>query len=184
MASGVMSPLIPSGQQIHIAHGRDEATVVSVGGGIRSYQVAGQDVLDGYGPDEMCSSARGQPLIPWPNRLAEGAYAFRGQNYQLALSEPEFHNAIHGLVRYSNWSVLEQGREHVEVNHRLHPQPGYPFLVDLRIVYRLDSGGLSVRTEATNRGSEPCPIGFGAHPYLRLGTGQIDSLELQSPAAT
>jgi len=38
----------PSGAQVPIACGRGEAFIVEVGGGIRSYQVAGRDVLDGY----------------------------------------------------------------------------------------------------------------------------------------
>src|SRR5262245_62263700 len=37
---------------------------------------------------------------------------------------------------------------------------------------------------ATNLGSEPCPFGSGAHPYLTLGTATIDSLMLRAPART
>jgi len=175
-------PLLPSGRQATISYRDQEATAVEAGGGLRTYTVAGRDVLDGYGPDQMCSSARGQPLIPWPNRLADGEYAFGGTTHHLAWTEPEQRNAIHGLVRFANWSVAEQGPEHVEMAHRLYPQPGYPFLVDLRIVYRLDAGGLTTTLTATNRGTTACPFGAGAHPYLRLGFGGIDDLSLECRA--
>ena len=52
---------------------------------------------------------------------------------------------------------------------------------DLRIDYELGPEGLSVCTSATNAGTMPSPYGAGAHPYLSLGTGKIDSLHLSSP---
>ncbi|MGC1349472.1 MAG: hypothetical protein WA858_06805, partial [Xanthobacteraceae bacterium] len=45
-------------------------------------------------------------------------------------------------------------------------------------------GGLRVRTTTTNLGSERCPYGHGAHPYLTLGTATIDRLFLTLPART
>src|SRR5262249_54557545 len=68
--------------------------------------------------------------------------------------------------------------------HVLHPQPGYPFTLALRVDYMLDDNGLSVRTTATNVGGEACPFGCGAHPYLTLGTDTIDELTLLVPART
>jgi aldose 1-epimerase len=56
----------------------------------------------------MSSSGRGQVLIPWPNRLQDGSYEFNGRRYQLPLNEPEHHNAIHGLVRWSTWTATER----------------------------------------------------------------------------
>lgn len=132
----------------------------------------------------MCPSARGQSLIPWPNRLRDGRYEFGGKSYQLPLSEPARHNAIHGLVRWANWRVAKRREECVEMDHVLSPRDGYPFALALRIEYRLDDEGLSVTTTATNVGDEPCPYGAGAHPYLTAGTATIDSCTLRSPGVT
>ena len=41
----------------------------------------------------------GQHLMPWPNRIRDGRYRFDGADMQLSLSEPDRHNAMHGLVR-------------------------------------------------------------------------------------
>ena len=66
--------IAPSGEQIEIAHGDQRAVIVEVGGGLRSYSAAGRELLDGYRADRMCTSGRGQILIPWPNRLQDGSY--------------------------------------------------------------------------------------------------------------
>ena len=100
--------IAPSGEQITITAGDQQAVVVEVGGGLRSYSVGGRELVDGYRADEMSSWGRGQILIPWPNRLQDGSYEFDGRRHQLPLNEPERRNAIHGLVRWATWTAVEQ----------------------------------------------------------------------------
>ncbi len=140
-------------------------------------------VLDGYGADELCRSGRGQVLIPWPNRLEDGSYEFDGRRHQAPVDDPAENDAIHGLVRWASWAVGRRTPESVAMEHLLHPRPGYPFSLALRIEYTLSDTGLSVTTTATNVGPDPCPYGCGSHPYLTLGTRQVDSLVLRAPAA-
>lgn len=83
-----MSAELPSGGQHTIVFGDQQAVVVEVGAALRSYRVAGYDVLSGYGESEMASSARGQALIPWPNRLRNGHDTWNGTQQQLPLTEP------------------------------------------------------------------------------------------------
>jgi aldose 1-epimerase len=185
---GVEPPVVQgtiraSGEQVELARGDQKAVVVGVGGGLRGYWVEEEPVLDGYGLDELCSSGRGQLLVPWPNRIQDGSYEFDGRHHQLALDEPERRNAIHGLVRWSQWTVAERNADRAALEHRLVPSPGYPFTLDLRVEYSLDDEGLTVRMHATNAGSEACPYGAGAHPYL-TGGGPVDELELSVPART
>jgi aldose 1-epimerase len=174
--------IAPSGEQITIVLGDQQAVIVEVGGGLRSYSAGGRDLVDKYGALEMSSSGRGQVLIPWPNRLEGGSYEFDGKHHQLPLNEPERRNAIHGLVRWSAWSVAEREAHRVVMQHVLYPQPGYPFLLRTSIEYALSDHGLRVRTTTTNLSSERCPYGGGAHPYLTLGTATIDRLFLTARA--
>ena len=152
-----------------------------MGGGLRTYTAAGRELLDGYGADEMCTSGRGQVLLPWPNRIEDGTYELDGRRHTLALDEPERRNAIHGLVRWSAWTVAELEPARAVVEHVLHPQPGYPFSLGARIEYALSDRGLAVTTTATNLGPAPCPYGCGAHPYLTLGTPTVDPIVLTAP---
>ena len=150
----------PSGGQFELRHGAQRVVVVEVGGGIREWD----GVLDGYPIDQMCKSARGQVLAPWPNRLDEGRYEFDGETYQVPLNEPP--QAMHGLVRWANWRPVARAEDLVELEHVLHPQPGYPFSLRLTVEYRLDAAGLTVRTSAENVGDRALPFGVGHHPYI------------------
>ena len=176
--------IAPSGEQNEIAFGDQQATVVEVGGGLRSYSAGGRELLDGYGIDEMSSSGRGQVLIPWPNRIQDGSYEFDGRRHQLPINDVEEQDAIHGLVRWAAWRVGEHEPHRVVMQHRIHPQPGYPFSLAVSIEYLLSDEGLRVRTTATNAGAGPCPYGCGAHPYLRVGKQVVDSVTLQAPGRT
>jgi aldose 1-epimerase len=176
--------MAPSGRQIELVLGDQRAVVVEVGGGLRTYSVGDAELLDGYAADAMCSSGRGQVLIPWPNRLEDGSYEFDGHRNQLALSEAGRRNAIHGLVRWANWDVADDGAGRAVAKHLLHPQPGYPYALALEIGYELSESGLRVETTATNVGSASCPYGAGWHPYLTVGAPTIDHVELRVPART
>jgi aldose 1-epimerase len=173
-----------SGLQIELSSGDQRAVVVSVGGGLRTYSAGGRSVLDGYGADEVCPSGRGQLLLPWPNRIEDGSYEFGGETHQLPLDEPERRNAIHGLTRWSEWSAAERERERAVMEHMVHPRPGYPFTLSLRVEYALGEVGLSVQVDATNVGPEPCPYGAGAHPYIAVEGDRVDGVELHVPART
>jgi aldose 1-epimerase len=171
----------PSGDQVELTFANQRAVVVEVGGGIRKYSVDGREILDGYSVVERCPSGRGQLLIPWPNRIQDGSYEFEGQNHQLPLTEPALGNAIHGLVRWASWQVAERETSRVVMEHTIHPQPGYPFALALRVEYTLSDSGLSVGTTAINVGADACPYGSGVHPYLTLGGATVDALVLRAP---
>ena len=176
--------IAPSGAQYQIVSGALHAVVVEVGGGLRELGYRDHKILQGYAVDEMASGASGQVLIPWPNRVSGGRYVWNGRELQLYLSEPKRANAIHGLVRWSAWQASEFSHDRIVMTHRLHPQPGYPFSLDLRIEYQLGEAGLAVTLNATNLGVAPLPFGAGIHPYLSLGDGPVDECELLIPAST
>jgi galactose mutarotase-like enzyme len=122
--------------------------------------------------------------MPWPNRIRDGAYEFRGHRLQLPLTEPDRHNAIHGLVRWSTWQPVEHTQERIHLAFTLRPQPGYPFILELAADYSLGPNGLRTIWSAHNVGSEPAPFGAASHPYLRPTTELIDGARLRIPAST
>lgn len=174
----------PSGEQFEVTYGNQRATIVEVGGGVREYVVAERAVLDAYPLDAMCDGAHGAVLVPWPNRLADGRYRFDGVDHQVALTEPEKANAIHGLLRWRSWSASQHTSSRVVMTTRLHPMMGYPFRLDVAVAYELGDDGLVVATTATNLDSSPCPYGCGHHPYLSAGTGLIDACNVELDART
>lgn len=179
-----MASIPPSGEQHEIAYDEQRATIVEVGGGVREYEVGGRPVLDPYPREAICDGAHGAPLIPWPNRLADGRYSLDGADYQVALTEPAKRNAIHGFLRWRSWQVRERTPERVVMGTTIHPLEGYPFALELSVAYELGEDGLTVTTTATNVGGGPCPYACGQHPYLSPGSGLIDDCSLELDART
>ncbi|WP_193605882.1 aldose 1-epimerase family protein [Nocardioides dongkuii] len=176
--------LPPSGDQFEIAAGGYRAVVTESGGALRLLSHAGRQLVDGFDERATSSGGRGQLLVPWPNRVRDGRYSFGGAEHQLPLTEPARHNASHGLVRWVAWTLEEHTAHSVSLTYRLMAQTGYPWLLDLRVVYDLSADGLTVTQTATNLSPEPAPYASGAHPYLVVGSGPVDGLELTLPAAT
>ena len=172
----------PTGTQFEIRSGDHRVVVVEVGGGLREYELNGQPVLEGFGIEAMPDGARGQPLLPWPNRLADGQYEFGGQTLQVPINEVGRHNASHGLTRWLNWTLVSHTDDRVELQHILHPGPGYPFTLKLDITYLVGSSGLSIQTRAHNLGQQALPFGAGQHPYFTMGTPSVDAALLRIPA--
>jgi aldose 1-epimerase len=183
-----VSVVPPSGEQCRISAGGYQAVVTECGGGLRLLEYDGHPLVSGYGEDTHAPSGRGQLLLPWPNRLEDGAYTFDGQDLQLPLSEPERHNAIHGLTRWTSWTLEERTDQSVSLMYRLMAQKGYPWTVDLHVLYDLSADGLTVTVTATNLADSPAPYAQGAHPYLTVGEGteqdRVDGWELSLPADT
>jgi aldose 1-epimerase len=180
--SSSAAPCVPSGEQYEIRSGDLAAVAVEVGGGLRELRLGDRPLLAGYPPDQMCDGARGQLLVPWPNRIAGGRYSFLGDDLQLPLTEPENGAAIHGLLRWANFSLVDRTADSLQLGYRLHPQDGWPFRLDFTVGYTVRPGGLTVRMQATNSGDGPCPYGAGAHPYLHPAAPSIDQCELELPA--
>ncbi len=173
-----------SGEQVELVHGAWRATVVEVGGGLRTLDHDGQPVVDGYAEDEMAPSCRGQVLVPWPNRIHTGRYTWDGVEAEVPLDEPEQQNAIHGLGRWRSWTPTERTDAAVTMRLLLRPQPAYPFTVSFAVRYELGDDGLTVTMSATNEGDRDAPYGCGVHPYLTAGADRLDDTVLQLPART
>src|SRR6476660_1263637 len=165
--------LLPSGAQHEIAHGDQRVVVTEVGATLRAYEVGGQPVRDGFGAEESSAAGRGQVLAPWPNRLEDGTYSYGGVEGAAALDEPERGNAIHGLLRWRPWTLAERTDGAVELRCLLHPQPGYPWSLEMGVRYALGPDGLTVEADATNRSETTAPFGIGFHPYVTVGTERI-----------
>ncbi|MER7332857.1 MULTISPECIES: aldose 1-epimerase family protein [unclassified Micromonospora] len=174
-------PKAPSGSQWTISFADQTAVIVEVGGGLRTYQAGGREIVDGYAEDEICPAGAGQVLAPWPNRLRDGQFTFGGHTHRLPLSEPGTRSAVHGLVRWVPWRLLEQTPSAVTLGFDLPAQPGYPWSLSLTTRWELGGDGLTVTHTATNAAAEPAPFGLGAHPYL-LPPVSVEETWLRIPA--
>jgi aldose 1-epimerase len=157
------------------------------GGGLRRLVVGDWDVLDGYPAGAVAGGSRGAVLLPWPNRVRHGRWAWQGRDLQLDIRSTDQPHALHGLVAWQSWVALEQAADRTTVGLTLEPRPGYPFRLAAAVDYTLAPDRLTVTVRVRNAGSEPAPVAVGMHPYLHVGAaedGGISAAELHVGART
>jgi aldose 1-epimerase len=174
----------PTGEQYEIVSGQHRAVVTEVGATLRTYTVDGRHVVRGFEAEEVVHKGRGQQLLPWPNRIRDGLYTFDGEEQQLALSEPDRHNAIHGLVRDVAWTLVEHTEDSLTQSVRVYPRSGWPGILEATLVHQVSDRGLQVSVRATNIGSVDVPFGYAAHPYFTVGETTVDEVSVTVPART
>ncbi|MFG6446277.1 aldose 1-epimerase family protein [Microbacterium sp. P07] len=172
-----------SGEQHVLRAGAYDAIIASVGASLRSLTHRGRDLVVPFDADELRPGFRGATLAPWPNRIVDGRYVFGGEEYRVALTEPERGHALHGLLGWSDYSVTDKGSSHVTLTATIEPQVGYPWRVAVETTYALSSEGLTQSVTARNESATAAPWGVGPHPYLVAGEELIDALTLTLPAA-
>ncbi|MGZ4509566.1 MAG: aldose epimerase family protein [Blastococcus sp.] len=173
--------------EVDLSSGHARLAVDLRGGGLRRLVVDEWDVLDGYPARTVPQGRRGGVLLPWPNRLRNGRWTWKGHDLQLGVSSPESPNAMHGLVSWQTWSVLAATDDAATVGTVVEARPGYPFRLAAAIDYELRPDRLSVTLRVRNLGAEPAPFGVGMHPYLHVGAsedGGIGGAELTVAART
>ena len=174
--------MLPSGEQIAIAHGDQRAVITEVGATLRTYAKGGVAVIEGFDGEEVPTGARGQVLYPWPNRIGDGEWTFSDRVAHPTVDDVEHATAIHGLVRWRPFRIDSVNQNRCVLTLLLHPTPDYPFLSEISLAYHLGSLGLTVTTTVTNRDDVPIPFGVGFHPYLAVTTPTIEGSQVEVPA--
>ncbi len=175
------------------ASGDCVAVVPAHGGIIRSLKLhkAGveHEVIQ-VGKDEKIflaeRSAAGMHLFPWPSRIQYGRYSFGGKDYQLPVNEQPRQNAIHGLVQYGPFEVVDEFADatlaRLTIRHRFAGVEGYPFPFELDVTHEFTPDGrLTLAYVARNTGKSAMPLGLGWHPYFHLDE-PVDTLQISFPA--
>lgn len=174
----------PTGAQYEIAHGDVAAIVTQVAAGLRSLTVGGADLTEPYPVEATPPSGCGIVLVPWPNRVKDAAWELDGVTQLLAVTEPARGNAIHGLLRYRPYDLVERTASSVTQSAAIVPELGYPFQLATMVRHEVGEGGLTVTHTIENTGSRPAPVAIGAHPYLRIGDLPTAGLTLTVGART
>ncbi|GAA2337900.1 aldose 1-epimerase family protein [Saccharopolyspora halophila] len=177
-------PLPATGRQFEITFDSARAVITEFGAALRVFEVDGVPHTETFDADRLPPSASGSVLVPWPNRVADGHWHLHGESQQLALTEPDKNNAIHGLLRHAPWQVVEHSASALVLQATVAAQPGWPVPLLTSIGYALDEQGLTVTHTVENLGGKPVPFGVGVHPYLRAGEADTDECTLRLAAST
>ncbi len=151
--------------------GRRDAAVLA-GGRARSSSTRSRST-------SSAADFRGKVLVPWPNRIRDaplrrsGGTEHRAGDLRAGARQRAARaRAVGELVRRSATRATRS-----RSGYMLHPQPGYPFTLELEVAYRLDRRRARGRARApTNLGADPAPFGAGFHPAIALaGDGRRGS---------
>jgi aldose 1-epimerase len=139
-----------------------------------SYRVGALDIV--ASPKDPAADWKAHPfrsgipiLFPWPGRIADGRFTYRGRQIELPINDPPHNCAIHGLIYNRVFEVIRRGPYFVAA--RLDSRTDadlsakWPFPFALELDYEVGNG-LRLRAVIENVGAGPMPFGIGAHPYF------------------
>ena len=180
--------------------GAVRAIVALCGATLLSWQIRQDgealELTDGYrDPGELReqSGVRNGVLAPFPNRVADGRYGFGGQQYDLLPGVVGDRTVYLGFARalpfvLDSATTTAESARLVLRSEEIRPGrfDGYPFALDLTVVYIVEKDQISLEIHAVNTGDVTVPYAAGWHPYFQLGndTDGIDDLELRVSAGT
>ena len=132
-------------------------------------------------------------LFPFPNRVKDGKFTFKGKNYTLPITNGN--NAIHGFALSAPWDVTDQSTEGGEASITGHYQisknspemrDNWPTDAAIQIRYGLSGRKLTMTVTVSNPTADDLPYGFGVHPYFRCPFqpgGDLSKTKVILPAA-
>ena len=140
------------------------------GGRLASLSIDGRELLRGAPSRDDASIRWGCFLMaPWPGRLADGRFTWRGREVQLAHTHGR--HAIHGLGWGRPWSVTAQSATEASLALDL-AAAGWPPGGVARERFALGPGAL--RLEAEVEADVAAPAALGWHPwFLRRGGARL-----------
>lgn len=146
------------------------------------------EIIDGYSSVKELETelySKSSLLAPFPNRVADGVYTFKGEKYFLDVNKPDENNAIHGFISTAPFTVVREGvvdnQYSLVLEYTAGKNPGYPFNFKTIVEYSFsETGDLSICTTITNCSDSEIPVGFGWHPYFSFGKN-INDLQFRLP---
>ena len=136
--------------------------------------------------DPSCDLAAASFLmVPYSNRIADGAFTFAGQRYEL---QNAANHAIHGDVRNRPWTIASQSDQRLVCTFDSVDceNVNWPWAFAVRAEYELDGPALRQSLLIENRADRPMPAGCGWHPFFNRAPTTADTavhLEFQVGSA-
>jgi aldose 1-epimerase len=108
------------------------------------------------------------PMVPFANRVRGNRFTVRGREYRLEPNTVGDPHHCHGDGWLGDWTVLEQGADHLTLGYTHLPIEPVPYRYEASQNFRVAGNRLTATFAVTNLGSSPMPFGLGWHPYFPL----------------
>ncbi|WP_273412867.1 aldose 1-epimerase family protein [Corynebacterium appendicis] len=173
----------PAVPEVALARGSVRAVISTSSAAVRKLIVDGRPLLRSFAQGTHPPQAANIILAPWPNRVADAAFTFRGRRHELAATEPARGHAIHGFTVRRIFDIVEHSPDAAVLRTVLGPEPGWPWPIELTVRYALTDSGLEAAMTAVNLADEPAPCALGVHTYLDAQGAPLDECTLHHTIA-
>jgi aldose 1-epimerase len=117
--------------------------ISGVGVAVRCLSVDDVELTSGFDSGRPAPFYCGKALVPWPNRVRDGRWNHDGRTLQLDITDPESHDALHGLLCAVEYQCIAQSVSSVTLAAPIRHRDGYPFDLDTTVHYQLSTTGLT-----------------------------------------
>ncbi|WAP70626.1 aldose 1-epimerase [Jiella pelagia] len=147
-----------------------------VGSAIAAFTARGINILR-HTPSEALLDRRAglcgsYAMIPYSNRIADAAFSFGGEHFELARNFGANPHSLHGNGWQRAWTVVSATATEATLALDHDPAEGaeraaeWPFVYHAEQRFTLTPKGLALTLSIENRDERPMPAGFGLHPYF------------------
>ncbi|ALJ05056.1 hypothetical protein APS56_07915 [Pseudalgibacter alginicilyticus] len=183
----------------HIKHNQDLHTIeiedskkevyakinLSEGASLLLLTLSGRQIIKDLYPLTYSNTYASSILFPFANRIKDGAYTFKGQNFLFEINQKEENNALHGLVYNKIFTLIDEKTTERSASvilqyEELKESIGFPYTFIIQLEYTLTNNGLSLGVSVKNTSTKAFPFTLGWHPYFDSSSLYDSTLEFES----
>ena len=149
----------------------------NLGASLQKLSINEMDLIDGIsnneeGLNDYKSTYKSSILFPFPNRIKNGTYEFKGKKHKLNINEIPLNNSLHGCIYNTNFTLKNNNVNNNEASVTLNysnkgSTSGFPFPYNIDLTYTFTPHKVSLNFVVLNCGNEAFPFGIGWHPYFK-----------------
>jgi aldose 1-epimerase len=147
------------------AAGYELVLAPEIGGSVARFTRGNSQILRGCDAPEGPLDCGCFPLVPYCNRIRDGAFLFRGKRVEIARNMAGDPSPLHGDGWLGPWNVESQS-ESSACLFFAHEPGQWPWAYESRQTFRVSESGLEAEITCRNLSVEPMPCGLGFHPYF------------------
>lgn len=160
--------------------GQSLTILPETGAALGQWQVQGHDMLRPVANPALRNqkgvAVGAYPLLPYVNRIADGHFAFGGEEHRLTPNMEGCPHPIHGNSWEHEWQVTHKADSHAILTFDHTPADDiargeWPYAYRAVMSYELRADGLYVSLVIRNSDKVDQPVGLGFHPFFHSETG-------------
>lgn len=141
------------------------------GAALESLSLKSKNIIADLAPLEYKNTYASSILFPFANRIKDGKYIYKNQEFQFDCNEGNLNNALHGLVYNKTFELVgsdasEHGATVVLKYHETEKAAGFPYLYTLTLTFTLREADFMLDISVENNDTNDFPYTLGWHPYF------------------